>query len=431
MIRILIPIATMQLVVLACGGKNESAPAPRLSALGESCLKTSDCVEGTSCIDQKCADPHSAVAPAQEHPDPATGVEALGLPIANPADAPAACKQYDSLIGTWRFTTMVASATDMAARGVNGFYNLEIATSANCALEATITKTGFTNVSFTPDKYQTGHGLLTSANSRELGSVYEIPVTLRRSNGSEPLEIVFFFRFEDENLQGVLHYSGESWRASQMTGGVVGLRGAGTNPSFSAFGSMPRDMACLLHTCTPNSPNGRGFTCGGNFDECARGGRDPVSYLPSVDAPVASPSGTQTPDGLANAVLSALKANSYPRFVANILTLQDIIDAVRAEGSATDREEVKKKFGENLKNVAQYAKRGWDAVRASAERAGVIWSGAKYSRVEFRMKRESGLDAADIDLIFEHRGLEYRIKLDICVKTPKGWRLINAITWKG
>lgn len=226
------------LVSLGLGAcdKSEPAPAARLSGVGDSCLKTADCVENAKCVEQKCVDPHapSVVPPAGEQgaselgSTQPTNMAALGevLKAAEQAEAQAAgansapgvvpepCEHVEHMTGTWSFTSLGILANEPDKGAVNGHYRVFIERAMDCSLNATITKTGFGKTTFTAEKYQVGQmGIEGMGGGAALSDTYGGAVTLLRQDGSARLDMAFNFRFDGDRLTGVWHYRGDSWNA--------------------------------------------------------------------------------------------------------------------------------------------------------------------------------------------------------------------------
>lgn len=141
-----------------------------------------------------------------------------------------------------------------------------------------------------------------------------------------------------------------------------------------------------------------------------------------------------SPEALGRAVLEALKSGDYTSFADLMLTMQDAESLFESNHRAVTEEMrryVLKEFGPKIKEMIQATREGWDAVRLKAKQAGIVWSATSYARVEFKMKRVDNVDTADIYLVFEHGAVDYKIKLDDCLKTPRGWRVRAAMIWKG
>ena len=273
------------------GCRDESVNAPRLSAIGESCAKTSDCESDARCINQLCAiDPGDRASSGKQDKPQTPTPTGSPAPVVLPASTSEEKCPTSGLAGPWRFTTLVATGKEPSARGVNGNYRMDLSLDAECGLIAAIVKTGYGNVVFQPEDVQVGKTVLTSIISQEFGQAWEAPITLRRDSSPEGLRLVFFFQFSENEVRGLWHYTEDSWKDARMAGGLLGQMGEASPPRFSDFAQLSRRLSCVLHSCDSKAPKGRGFDCSELRDDCIRSDRDPSSFLERKVSPTPPPS---------------------------------------------------------------------------------------------------------------------------------------------
>lgn len=236
------------LVVAACDEK----PKERLSAVGESCVKTADCVEGARCREHVCVEPGASASPR-----PSSSEEAApSAPPPSGKQRVKTCKKYRDKVGKWRFTTMVVSGKSKGVEGVNGFYEMEVRASPECSLTAQVAKTGYASKTFEPDYVQVG-----SAPLRPWGdprNEWQTRIDLASAKGAT-LSMAFYFRFDGRNLYGTWHYEGDDWDKAEMGGGLVGKKGVGDQVPFVSLKQLPRQETCAIERCGPSG----GFGCDG------------------------------------------------------------------------------------------------------------------------------------------------------------------------
>ncbi len=311
----------------ACDRTDSNATA-RLSGVGESCLRTSDCVESAKCVEQRCTlSTASAEVPAAQASGVAAAQEAVREPAPVPApSAPAEpeykeeepCTHVGHMLGTWSFTSLGILADEPDKGAVNGYYRVFIERAMDCTVNATITKTGFGRHTFTPEKYQVGDlSLDPMGGGAAIGDTYGGAVTIIRKDGSARVDMSFSFRFEGDTLKGVWHYLGDSWNTMNMTGELLGRRSASDRPSLPSIESVGRPLACVAYACTPRVNGARGgFDCGHEYDRCVSS-RESLSTFSTTSqgtmraAAVEQVSKGRSLSGVGKALVSSFAKNDY------------------------------------------------------------------------------------------------------------------------
>lgn len=124
-------------------------------------------------------------------------------------------------VGAHDFTTVVLGAKKKGALGVNGYYRLVVTQSESCALQVGLAKVGFGGKLFAAGKVQYGHFPAQSYAVPYRG-VGRVKSALRvsaelASDGGSKLSLDFTFVGDT----GFWRYSGASWDAAGMWGGLV------------------------------------------------------------------------------------------------------------------------------------------------------------------------------------------------------------------
>lgn len=216
-----------------------------------------------------------------------------------------------------------------------------------------------------------------------------------------------------------------------ISSSVVG--GCGEKASNEAVGRMSGPG----ESCLKTSDCAAGTKC--VDQKCVSEERAEETSARSVDEPVLEDNAGRivgnadltTPEGLAQAVLQALREDDYETFSSFVPTTQDIIAMAKERGASDSdvQKYVSAELNENLRNNIKKAKDGWDEVRERGQDAGIIWSDTSYSRVDYKMKQERGIKKADIVVVFTFRGVDYRFELDDCVQTGRGWLMTDNMNW--
>lgn len=189
---------------------------------GADCKVKEDCAAGLNCLDGKC-----------------TKLEAEG----EAADATPWCAALGDLAGEWAFDTTVIGAKDLAARGINGHYQLTV-TVTDCKAQAQVTKTGHDKTKYSESKIQRSDAAL--SESKRIANAAEATVALK----GKPTH-TFTFIVHDGQLFGFWQSIGDEWTRAGMWGF---LRGAKPDQALAAVedaSAQPCEVACLTECDVP------------------------------------------------------------------------------------------------------------------------------------------------------------------------------------
>lgn len=145
-----------------------------------------------------------------------------------------------------------------------------------------------------------------------------------------------------------------------------------------------------------------------------------------------TPSGTaSTPEALAELTLDAVARGDFDTYARYVLLASDRDEVVRrwAGGGEGAR-------GDPARFDAYQALR-WDRQRhdfAELQRraagAGLIWADVELTRVETINQPKAAATVTDIHVTLRHGGVDYRVKLDDCMRLARGWVVLDGIRWE-
>ncbi|MCK5056375.1 MAG: hypothetical protein KAT34_06960 [Candidatus Aminicenantes bacterium] len=139
-----------------------------------------------------------------------------------------------------------------------------------------------------------------------------------------------------------------------------------------------------------------------------------------------------TPEQFGELIFNTLKSNDIEKF-SNYIPTQEDFKKLLVQSSYD--EETKKKSlagcSEIIKKMNEELIEDFTSVRREAEKAGIDWSKTKFVRVEYEVEKKDDIEIVDIYIIFTYIGLSYKIKLDDCVKSHRGWLPNGYISWEG
>jgi hypothetical protein len=199
------------LVGLALLGSCKSDPG----GVGADCKVKEDCAEGLHCLDGKCS----------------------ALEEGPPAEATPWCAALGDLAGEWIFDTTVVGAKDLAARGINGHYQLAV-TVADCKAQAQVTKTGHDKTNYSEGKVQRSDAPLTEP--KRIPNAVEATVALK----GKPTH-TFTFMVRDGQLFGFWQSIDAEWTRAGMWGFLRGAKTGQALAKVEDFAAQPCEVACL------------------------------------------------------------------------------------------------------------------------------------------------------------------------------------------
>jgi hypothetical protein len=235
------------------------------SALGESCAKTADCVDGGRCIANTCV---AGAASTPEEPAGGKVGKEVALKAAKDTGASdARCEAAKKLAGFWGWSSTVVGAHTRKSIGVNGYYQITI-TERDCALSAELKKTGFAKHTFSASKVQIGRANL------ELSEVPGFAIAATGvfnlvSDSGTSAEMSITLIPDNDLLWGHWRYEGKKWEEGGMWGAVRGKRDSTDRLKFKTWSDQPCAVQCALGCEMPRRQKEHD-TAGAPFEACVK-----------------------------------------------------------------------------------------------------------------------------------------------------------------
>ncbi len=178
------------------------------------------------------------------------------------------CLEADALVGKWRFTNFVKTASKTDWIGNNNFYEMVIKRSEK-GLDATLIMTGYT-----PDVRLPRHRQYRGKGRIALGC-HEARVDLVLSRPGDDAEMSFIFSPEGLRLQGLWYYRSSTWKRHGAYGALAGKEGHGARLYIASSADLPCEARCRQDHGRPERPedNGIGWISEGALDGCLGGCR--------------------------------------------------------------------------------------------------------------------------------------------------------------
>lgn len=138
----------------------------------------------------------------------------------------------------------------------------------------------------------------------------------------------------------------------------------------------------------------------------------------------------ETLDKLGASVIICLKENSFEKFT-NLLPLKEDVEEIAAKynGPAEKKKQLEAKMGETVKKIMISSKTGFDEVFNSALKANVVWKDAVFDHAEYSINKKDNLQIAQVDIFFTHKNSTFKIKVNECVNSKRGWLITDRPYW--
>lgn len=131
-----------------------------------------------------------------------------------------------------------------------------------------------------------------------------------------------------------------------------------------------------------------------------------------------------TPEMLGETIFNAIKNNDVVTLRKHVINKKDLayVKSLRPEDAEVDK-------------VILYKIDGWkkfdqwviDQIRLTGTNAGIQWDNAKFDHVEYEIIDREEPHKSDIYVFFTSGNNNHQIKLDDCLKMPRGWVLFDDV----
>lgn len=141
---------------------------------------------------------------------------------------------------------------------------------------------------------------------------------------------------------------------------------------------------------------------------------------------------TTTPENFAKAVVDSIKDNDYEKFESYCINKEVFISLTE---QSTLSEEKKKKAIDGMEelwqNLPKMIRESYEEIREDAKKEGVEIGKIEYLNATYEIKMDQGVQTADIHVTVGYDNSKYKLKLDDCIKSKKGWIMGDEPRWRG
>ena len=136
-----------------------------------------------------------------------------------------------------------------------------------------------------------------------------------------------------------------------------------------------------------------------------------------------------TPEVLGKNVLQALRKRDINHFMNFVVKQKDLEELIEVVPQHTKRrmEDGIQKLPEILESIRKTFLRTFER----GIKNGIKWELTKFESVKYNVDKDNVIEGADIYMIFSYRGVCYKIEIDECIKTKRGWLNTDGIRWIG
>lgn len=141
---------------------------------------------------------------------------------------------------------------------------------------------------------------------------------------------------------------------------------------------------------------------------------------------------TSTPENLAKLAVEAIQDNDFDKFQRLCVDKQTLYQILEdSTFSDDDKVKFKSKIDDRLPRFQKEMRESFENIRQEAKKDGVELGEIKFVNTEYKVKTRKGIQEADIYVFLEHGNSTYKLKLDDCFKSKKGWRIGDDLRWYG
>lgn len=167
------------------------------------------------------------------------------------------------------------------------------------------------------------------------------------------------------------------------------------------------------------------FSCGQKPEEKTT--EQKISDAKQIEEPT-----NTTLENLSASFLMALKKNNF-KSIENFLPVREDVILILSvyEGTEEEKKELLADAEDNVKKIRANTRKSFDEILKKGTEAGINWSEADFSSADYTLKKENNIEMADLTIIFTYKSLRYKIKIEECINTEKGWLIFDKPKWQG
>lgn len=136
-----------------------------------------------------------------------------------------------------------------------------------------------------------------------------------------------------------------------------------------------------------------------------------------------------TPEVLGKNVLQALRKRDidhFMNFVVKQKYLEELIEVVPQHSKRQIKDGIQK-----LPEILESIRKTFLSTSERGIENRIKWELTKFESVKYNVDKDNEIEEADIYMIFSYKGICYKIQIDDCIKTKRGWLNTDGISWSG
>lgn len=144
------------------------------------------------------------------------------------------------------------------------------------------------------------------------------------------------------------------------------------------------------------------------------------------------PTNTSTPEKLSEVLVKSFIQNKESLFEMDILLTEegmaDVVSQIKEKGNVS----VNPRYTEGFAEIRQSTISQWQKVRKSAERDGVLWSGATFYGCKYKMRQNEAFlpISKNFEIYIQSGGYFYRIDLT-SITHNEDYYVFDSLKWVG
>jgi len=132
--------------------------------------------------------------------------------------------------------------------------------------------------------------------------------------------------------------------------------------------------------------------------------------------------GNETQEHLGKTIFNAFLNDEYDTFVKYVVTAEDYIKLLdSANYSPKKKEKLIQKYNSDTPIMNKQISGNFNDVKKDMAKNGMSFKDVNFEKTEFRDMKYAGTVYSYINIVFNHNGKKYFIRLMDCLKTGRGW----------
>lgn len=115
---------------------------------------------------------------------------------------------------------------------------------------------------------------------------------------------------------------------------------------------------------------------------------------------------------------------SFSKYIPNTSILKSVLKNSSDQEKANTSE---KELTQSFKRILAEAKASFDFTLEQGKTVGILWNQSIFKKTTYKISNEDGIEVGELNIFFNYKGIEYRLKLREVFKAYSGWYTVGPI----